>query len=300
MKIINEKDIHPNLQVSWKSKEDKFVPDFDKQVDHEEKQKYVEKIKQYEYENPVSAKIKEIPHLKLDLPVFDYEQAWQEVQKLDEESYSRCNLRNYKETQERGPLLHPHWYSKTMINYTPHSWTGQGKQAKEESAWAYPEYQKYAASIVDNVPRLNSEDMKFYKTEIYDQLPTVTNFIDKHIADNKYRMHIWKIKDGGYLNWHNHARLPWHNDIIVNDKAIVHLPLYTDPKVNMLVRKNDIIYGEHYSPGEAWVFNYVYDHAVDNPTDVFRCHIIFYVPLTDKKFCRLVERSLDGQLNQQF
>lgn len=297
MKIIDENTIHPNLQVPWKSQEDEFVPDFDKKVDLEEKQRYEAQIAKYEQENPVSARIKEIPHIKLNLPKFDYEQAWNEVQQLDEDTYSRCNLRNYKETQEKGPLLHPHWYSKTMVNYTPHSWVGQGKQAKEEAAWAYPEYQSYAASIVDDVARLNSEDMEFYKTEIYDQLPTITSFINKHIADTTYRMHVWKIKDGGYLNWHNHARLPWHSDVIVNDKAIVHLPLYTHPDVNMLVRKEGKIYAEHYTPGEAWIFNYIYDHAVDNPTDVFRCHIVFYVPLTDKKFAKLVEESLNVNKN---
>lgn len=292
MREITEKDIHPNLRVPWKSKADKFVPNLPNKINYIQRSKYEESVKEYEFKNPISSKIKDIPHLKLNIPKFDYKTAWEEVQKLNQDSFNRCNLRNYKETLEKGPLLHPHWFSKTMVNYTPHSWTGQGKQAKEEAAWAYPEYQPYAANIVDNVPRLNSEDMKFYKTEVYNQLPTITSFINEHIADTTYRMHIWKIKDGGYLNWHNHIRLPWHSDVIVNDKAIVHLPLYTHPDVSMLVKKQDKIYAEHYATGEAWVFNYIYDHAVDNPTDVFRCHVVFYVPLTDKKFCNLLERSL--------
>jgi hypothetical protein len=292
MKEITDKDIHPNLRVPWKSKADEFIPDLPNKINYEERLKYEESVKEYETKNPISSKIKEIPHLKLNAPKFDYESAWDEVQKLDQDSFSQCNLRNYKETLQKGPLLHPHWYSKTMVNYTPYSWTGQGKQAKEEAAWAYPEFQPYAASIVDKSPTLSSEDMQFYKTEIYDQLPTTTNFINEHIADKTYRMHVWKIKDGGYLNWHNHIRLPWQSNVIVNDKAIVHLALHTHPDINMLVKKNDKIYAEHYSPGETWVFNYIYDHAVDNPTTVFRCHIVFYVPLTDKKFCKLVERSL--------
>ena len=292
MNIIDEKQIHPNLRVPWKSKEDKFVPDFDKQFDESEIRKFELKVKNYELENPISEKIKEIPHIKLDLPEIDYIKSWDEVQTIDMNTYSQVNLRNYKETKEKGPLLHPHWYSKTLINYTPDSQACQGKQAKEEAAWAYPEYQPYASKIVDGVSRLNSEDMKFYETEVYSSVPTITRFIKKYICDTTYRMHIWKIKDNGYLNWHNHARLPWHNDVIVNDKAIVHLPLYTDFKVNMLVRKNGTIYGEHYSPGTAWVFNYIYDHAVNNPTDVFRCHVVFYVPLTDKKFTKLLERSI--------
>lgn len=292
MREITDNDIHPNLRVPWKSQQDEFISDLPNKINYEERAKYEESVKRYEITNPISAKIKEIPHLKLNTPKFDYLSAWEEVQKLDQDSFNQCNLRNYKETLEKGPLLHPHWYSKTMVNYTPHSWTGQGKQAKEEAAWAYPEYQPYAASIVDSVPRLNSEDMQFYKTEIYDQLPTVTNFINEHIADTTYRMHVWKIKDGGYLNWHNHIRLPWQSDVIVNDKAIIHLPLHSHPDVNMLVRKDEKIYAEHYATGESWVFNYIYDHAVDNPTDVFRCHIVFYVPLTDKKFCKLVENSL--------
>ena len=40
MNIIDEKQIHPNLRVPWKSKEDKFVPDFDKQFDESEIRKF--------------------------------------------------------------------------------------------------------------------------------------------------------------------------------------------------------------------------------------------------------------------
>ena len=97
MNIIDEKQIHPNLRVPWKSKEDKFVPDFDKQFDESEIRKFELKVKNYELENPISEKIKEIPHIKLDLPEIDYIKSWDEVQTIDMNTYSQVNLRNYKE-----------------------------------------------------------------------------------------------------------------------------------------------------------------------------------------------------------
>ena len=69
MNIIDENQIHPNLRVPWKSKEDKFVPDFDKQFDESEIREFELKVKNYELENPISERIKEIPHIKLDLPM---------------------------------------------------------------------------------------------------------------------------------------------------------------------------------------------------------------------------------------
>lgn len=293
MKEITDNDIHPRLRVPWKSAEDEFVPDFNTKVDPELLQKYQNEVDTYEAANPTSKKIKHIPHIKLDLPLLDYEKAWQEVQSIPQEKFAYCNLRNYNETLEKGPLHHPHWCGLSMVNYTPFSWTGQGKQAKEEATLGYPEYQPQATKLIAT-KQLESDDMEFYRTEIYNQLPTVANFINEHIADRTYRVNVWKIHAGGYLNWHNHARLPWHSGLTLNDKAIIHIPLYTHPDVKMLVKKEGKIYSERYNHGEPWVFNYIYDHAVDNPSDVFRCHIVLYVPLTDKKFCSLVERSLDA------
>lgn len=293
MKVITDKDIHPKLRVPWKSQEDEFVPDFDKHVDPELLEKYQRELDEYETANPTSKKIKHIPHIKLDLPLLDYEQAWKEIQSIPQEKFAYCNLRNLQETKEKGPLKHPHWCGLSMVNYTPYSWTGQGKQAKEEATLEYPQYQQKATTLIDH-KQLESDDMEFYRTEIYDQVPTVADFINTHIADRTYRVNVWKIHAGGYLNWHNHARLPWHRGLTLNDKAIIHIPIYTDPRVKMLVRKDDRIYAERYNAGESWVFNYIHDHAVDNPSDVFRCHIVLYVPLTDKKFCSLVERSIDA------
>jgi hypothetical protein len=95
------------------------------------------------------------------------------------------------------------------------------------------------------------------------------------------------------LNWHNHARLPWHSDVIANDKAIVHIPIVTDPGIRMLVRTDDKkIYSEHYAPGNAYVFNNVKDHAVENNTMVDRLHVAIFVPYHDKKFINLLDRSV--------
>ena len=48
MRVIDEKTIHPNLQVPWKSQEDEFIPDFDKKVNLDERQRYKELVTKYE------------------------------------------------------------------------------------------------------------------------------------------------------------------------------------------------------------------------------------------------------------
>ena len=146
--------------------------------------------------------------------------------------------------------------------------------------------------MLNTAPRLNLDDMEYYQTDLYDRMPYIIDYIKQHIADKTYRVQIWLIGNHGYLNWHNHASLPWHTDIIMNDKAIVHLPIRSDPNIRMLVRMDGKIYGEYYEPGNTYLFNNIKDHAVENNTNVDRIHVVAFVPYNDPKFVDLLERSM--------
>jgi hypothetical protein len=262
-------------------------------LDEERAKESAQKIIDYQNKYPYSKLTQEIPHITLNIPKFDHAKAKQEVDEAIGSAFIPINMSTTNETIKKGPNYHRHWASRALINYTPHSHLWFNKQSKECATRDMPEYQTYASSIIDNVPRLNLEDMKYYKTDLYNRLPYITKFIFDHICDTSYRAFIWKMGHDGYLNWHNHARLPWHSDVIANDKAIVHIPIVTDPGIRMLVRTDDKkIYSEHYAPGNAYVFNNVKDHAVENNTMVDRLHVAIFVPYHDKKFINLLDRSV--------
>jgi len=290
MEVINKQILHKRLQEALGTNgccDIRDMPSF-------EAERYIEHLERFEEENPYSKIMKSVPHLKLNLPTFDAEQAKAEIETHIGDDFVPINLRNTEETLEHSALDHPYWYARTLINYTPDSRLWTQKQSKECATRMHPDLQPYAASIIDQVPRLNLLDMKYYKTDLYDKLSYITKYIFDNIADETYRIFVWKIGKEGYLNWHNHAKLPWHKDLIVNDKAIVHLPIVSDPKIRMLVKIEEEIYSEYYQPGNSYVFNNIQDHAVDNPSDVNRIHVVAFIPWNDPKFEKVLERSLNA------
>mgnify|MGYP001092638643 FL=1 len=289
MEVIKKEDLIPKLQKG----DDAYNYGVFDNLDEADAKESIKQILDYEEKFPYSNITKEIPHIKLDIPEFDHERAKAEVDEAIGSAFIPINMATTAETVENGPNYHRHWGARALINYTPHSHLWFNKQSKECATRDMPEYQPYAASIVDTAPRLNLEDMKYYKTDLFNKLPYITKFIFDNICDTTYRAFIWKMGHDGYLNWHNHARLPWHTDVIANDKAIVHIPIVTDPKIKMLVRMDDkTIYSEHYAKGNAYVFNNVKDHAVENTTSTDRLHVALYVPYHDKKFIELLDRSI--------
>lgn len=289
MEIVKKEELVAKLQ---KGDEAYNYGVFDN-IDEETAKESIRQILEYEKKYPYSHITKEIPHIKLNIPEFDHKRAKAEVENAIGSSFIPINMSTTAETIKDGPNFHRHWGSRALINYTPHSHLWFNKQSKECATRDMPEYQPYASSIVDSVSRLNLEDMQYYKTDLYDKLPYITSFIFDYICDTSYRAFIWKMGHDGYLNWHNHARLPWHSDVIANDKAIVHIPIVTDPNIRMLVRMDDgTIYSEHYAPGGAYVFNNVKDHAVENNTSVDRLHVAVFVPYHDEKFIKLLDKSI--------
>lgn len=289
MKVIDKSQLRSKLQDGDKS----YNYGLFENIDDEKAKESVEQILKYEGKYPYSKITKEIPHIKLDIPTFDVSKAKEELDNSIGNAYVPINMRNTKETAENGPDFQRHWAARAIVNYTPHSHLWFNKQSKECATWEYPDLQPRASKIIDQVPRLNLEDMEYYKTDLYSRLPYITKYIFDNICDESYRIFVWKIGKEGYLNWHNHARLPWHSDVIANDKAIVHIPIISDPKIRMLVRMDDQkIYSEYYEPGNAYVFNNIKDHAVENNSNIDRIHVVAFVPYHDKKFIELLDRSI--------
>jgi hypothetical protein len=259
----------------------------------ENQKKFLEERDEYEAKAPWSKIMKDVPHLKLNIPEFDAERALLEIeQHID--FMVPINMRNDIETEEKGPDDHHSWSARALINYTPHDDRWFQKQSKECATRAFPEYQPYAHSIINSVPRLNLEDMKYYKTPLWDKLSYITDYISTYLCDESYRAFVWQMGKEGYLNWHNHARLPWHSDLITNDKAIVHIPVVTHDDIKMLVEIDDVIYSENYKAGGTYIFNNIHDHAVENNTSVNRIHIAIFIPWHDKKFTKVLERSYEN------
>lgn len=289
MELINKTELREKLQHGDKS----YDYGLFENIDEFQAKKSIKQILDYEKKYSYSKITKEIPHIKLNIPELDVCKAKEELDKAIGNAYIPINMRNTKETAEFGPDFQKHWASRAIVNYTPHSHLWFNKQSKECATWEYPDLQPRATKILGLNPRLNLNDMEYYKTDLYDRLPYITKFIFDNICDESYRVFVWKIGKEGYLNWHNHARLPWHSDVIANDKAIVHIPIISDPKIRMLVRMDDQqIYSEYYKPGNAYVFNNVKDHAVENNSTVDRIHVVVFAPYHDKKFIKLLDRSI--------
>ena len=288
MKLVDKTDLKINLQKSTEL----YNYDVYDSASDSMMELYKKEINDFESKYPISKVLKELPHLKLDVPNFDYTTAKIEIENAIGTNYMQMDMRNSKEQKTVGSLHHPHWKMRSIINYTPHSDKFLQKQSKESATWEYPEYQPNASKKIDKVDRLTCEDMEYYKTDLYSKLPTVTDYLFTHLCESSYRVHVMQIGANGYLNWHNHARLPWDRQISLNDKAIVHIPIYTHPNINMLVKKDKHIYAEHYKEGSVYVFNQIYDHAVENNSDIDRIHVVAFIPLTDKKFTKVVEKSL--------
>ena len=261
-------------------------------------------IHKYETENPIILKIRHRTHLRLKLPEFDLEKARNEVYKfyagddfisLDMqgmptnnggESYSVTNKPKYK---------HTHWSSRALVNYIPESKGVWGKNDRDLAIANYPQLQQNALSVKGHRPFLR--DMTFYKTEVWDMLPYITNYIMTHLcSDFKFirRTHLFKLKPRGCLTFHNH-RILWENEEAPHDEGIIHIPLYTHENCKMLTQigDSDWIDSQHYAAGEVWLLNTYMNHAVDATScPIDRLHLTIMVDFSDPRFAALLENSL--------
>jgi len=259
-------------------------------------------IADYEEKNPIILKIRHIPHLKLKIPPFDLTQALSEISSIYKDNdFMPLDLKGIA-YNEGGNFfhtiqgLHTSWNSKALINYIPESKGLWGKEDRELAVINYPEYQPIASKLKSRRPFL--QDMKFYKTEIWDSLPYITNYIMENLCidfSNMRRTFLFKLNSKGLINFHNHRLMPWENYAGPHDEGIIHIPLITHPESLMLEQIGDShwIDLQHYSAGEAWLFNSYMNHAVDNTkSPIDRLHLTIIIDFSDKRFVEVIERSL--------
>lgn len=253
---------------------------------------YLKKIKELGSKYEHFEILTNIPHLRLDLPKFDYVTANTQILDATNNIFTPINMRNYRDTIESGPKDHPYWSARALINYSYNSDRFFGNRDKEFATLAAPEFQPAAKKLLDQNQELTLEDMSYYQTDIYKLLPYITNYIS-NICDQSYRIYLWKLKAKGMIEWHNHSNLLWNKNLEVNEATLVHIPVITHPAVKMLVKIHDTVYQKYYEPGNAYIFNNSYDHAVINESDIDRLHIIVMIPWADKKIADLVNRTIE-------
>jgi hypothetical protein len=253
---------------------------------------YLTKLKELENKYEHFKILNSIPHLKLDSPTFDYNVANNQILTATNNNYTPINLNNYFDTHREGPIDHPFWSARALINYSSHSDRFFGNRDKEFAALTFPELQPFANQKLKQGKELTLEDMKYYQTDIYNLLPYITSYIHDYICDISYRIYLWKLKANGIIEWHNHSNLLWNKNLEVNESILVHIPIITTPTVEMLVRINDAVYSKHYELGNAYIFNNNYDHAVINNSEIDRVHIIVMIPWSDKKIANLVKKTV--------
>jgi hypothetical protein len=258
-------------------------------------------IRKYETDNPIILKIRHRPHMRLRLPTFDLQQAQQEVAKFyNSDDFMRLDMRGLP-PEDGGRAYdfngyHSHWASRALVNYIPESKGVWGKDDRELAIKQYPHLQPRAAQLKDRRPFL--QDMEFYKTDVWEALPYITDYIMTHLCDNfKYmrRTHLYKMNPRGCLTFHNHRLLPWETEAAPHDEGIVHIPLHTHASVNMLAQigDSDWVDAQHYGEGEIWLLNTYMNHAVDaTACPVERLHLTIMIDFGDPKFTNVLENSL--------
>jgi len=258
-------------------------------------------IHKYEADNPVILKIRHRPHIQLKLPQFDLEAARSEVYKFyTGNDFMELDMKGVPPEQGGQPYpfngTHAWWSSRALVNYIPESKGVWGKDDRDLAIANYPHLQQKAINIKDHRPFL--QDMNFYKTEVWDALPYITNYIMTHLCSDfsfMRRTHLYRLKQRGCLTFHNHRLLPWEHEEAPHDEGIIHIPLYTHESCKMLTQigDSDWIDAQHYAEGEVWLLNTYMNHAVDATScPIDRLHLTIMVDFADPKFAQLIERSM--------
>ena len=246
---------------------------------------------QYEAKYPSLVAIRDIPHLQLDISeAIDMDSVLRELAPvLGEPGYQPFII------TEEPRRINDLWTAKALINLSPdHVDEFWRPNWLELAATEHAEWQPRAAEIMQT-RKLRANDMQFYKTQLWDRLPTISSYISRNISDDFYRVHIGRLSPHGFLTFHNH-RKPKSDDGFPYGEIIVHLALITDQRCTMYVRDqqdDDKVYGQHYAAGQTWLFNSWLDHAADcTQLDYHRVHLTMWCRIEDDKFRDLLERSL--------
>lgn len=229
-----------------------------------------------------------IAHLKLNIPKFDYETAYQEVMEHTKGDFTPIEaIKDYKNRlAPRGE--HPTWCSRALVNYTTDSSKYFSFYDREDVAANHPDLQPEAARLYSQGISPSYKHMNYYKTDLYDKMPYITNYLTSYVFSKPQRILLWNLRAGGIIGWHHHSAKDSNYEF---DHLIVHIPITTHPAVEMLVKIDDVIHNQHYELGSAYIFNSVQDHAVNNNSQIDRIHIVAMVAWNDKKLWENIEAS---------
>ena len=87
------------------------------------------------------------------------------------------------------------------------------------------------------------------------------------------------------------CQVPPHSDIHYHwfTRARIHVPIVTDPRVSFYCNGKTV----HMAEGEAWVFDNWLQHGVENPTEIYRTHLVADT-LGSAAFWSLIEQVVDA------
>lgn len=211
------------------------------------------------------------PHIHLSKFKFDLKRARKELFLL----ISEVEFSSHK----IGNRTYPHWTGVFLKNYVPDETALVSRQSREDSARLFPDLQKKAAEVLlaNQIPC--EEDMIGYETSLSKKFPYLLDLCNK-LAPNHTRSGVSCLKSNGVIDWHSHEYMNPKNR--GNGSVFIHLPLETNKKASMLVKKEDLPTEQvHYGLGEAWIFNQNYLHRAENLHETKdRYHLGVMAPIT--------------------
>jgi hypothetical protein len=120
----------------------------------------------------------------------------------------------------------------------------------------------------------------FLPTAHFRSLPYISQVLSS-FGQAPSRSRLMRIGPGETLKAHQDRHPHWNN------KVRVHIPVFTDRQVQFHVWSENASLREadhatvHMPPGEAWIFNNWYFHAVSNPSSRARIHLAVDVEITE-------------------
>ncbi len=107
---------------------------------------------------------------------------------------------------------------------------------------------------------------------------TLQEWAEENFGSAYYRISFSRLDAGASIAWHEHesvVRKVGGRD--VNARFVIHVPLTTDSRCQMLVDYRGDIIAQHYGEGEIWLLNSYYPHAVVNASPIARVHCILFL-----------------------
>ena len=113
---------------------------------------------------------------------------------------------------------------------------------------------------------------KFVKTPVLTLAPYLESIIDSFQCD-KERVRLMALQPGKNIYWHYDPT----ESIDTNINARLHIPIITNPGVQMQICHEDLIW----RPGELWYGEYSFPHRLRNRGQAERIHLVLDLKMSD-------------------